>query len=431
LKIGIIGAGFVGLTFAAVIASKNIPVLLMDKDIEKIKTIESKKTPFYEPELEELIKKTDFELITNNDIETILKKCNIIFLTIGTPNNKDGSPNLKNLIEFSHQLGKNIKKNKKNPTIVIKSTVLPGTYFKIKNILDKYSKNKFFLVSNPEFLKEGSAVQDTLNPHLIVVGSNEEKSIKLMKKFHEKIYGKKIQQIITNPQTAEMIKYTNNSFLATKITFINQIANICQNIQGINVDQISEAIGIDPRIGSQFLNAGPGYGGSCLPKDLSALIKFSKNNGINSKLLNSVKTSNDDQISIIFNIIKQKIKKLKDKRICILGTSFKENTDDIRESVSVKIIRKLLSNNVKIKVHDPMSINNVKQIFNDKIEYYTSIDEAIKKSDCVLLMTPWKEYKKLENKNFQKMNRKLVIDTRRLLIQKNLNLEYVALGVGV
>jgi len=251
-----------------------------------------------------------------------------------------------------------------------------------------------------------------------------------LRSFYEKFYGKKVQIILTNSQTAEMIKYANNSFLATKISFINQISSLCQNIPGTNVDDIAEAIGIDPRIGSAFLKAGPGYGGSCLPKDLSTMIKFSSKIGAEPILLKAVEKTNENQIEKILQIIDKKLGNLKDKQIGILGLSFKEDSDDVRESRSIKLIKILLKRKGKIKVHDPKAMNNTKLIFKNKITYSKSISDTINDTDCIIIMTPWREYTKLKNNDFKNMKKKLVIDTRRIFSKKKINIDYIALGIG-
>ena len=277
MQIGIIGLGFVGLSFASVLGSKGYSVIGIDTDLEKIQKISKNKVPFFEPKLDSFLKNgLSKSLKISSNTEYALKKSDIIFLTIGTPKSKDGYIDLSMLKKAAKDIGNSLKKITQKPIIVIKSTVVPGTTNEIQKIIEKTSGKKngigFSILTNPEFLREGSAINDTLKPHLVVIGGLEKNSIDKLKRFYEKLYGKKIKIILTNSQTAEMIKYTNNSFLATKISFINQISSLCQNIAGTNVDDIAEAIGIDPRIGSAFLKAGPGYGGSCLPKDLSTMI---------------------------------------------------------------------------------------------------------------------------------------------------------------
>ena len=280
-----------------------------------------------------------------------------------------------------------LKKISKKPIIFIKSTVIPGT---MKNvilpILEKKSNKKagkdFGLISNPEFLQESSAIRDTKFPHAVVLGGYQTKFMKKAKKLFMKLHPN-VPIIITNHQTAEMIKYANNSFLATKISFINQLSNICQKIPGANIDDIAKTIGLDPRIGKLFLNAGPGYGGSCLPKDMKALINFANISGINPTLLNAVEEVNTKQLEQIISITKQKLGNLSSKKITILGTAFKPDTDDIRDSIAIELIKKLLKKKAKIIIHDPKAMKNTKRIFEDKINYAKTVERCIiKKSMC-------------------------------------------------
>jgi len=435
LKIGIIGIGFVGLSFAAALGSKGYQVLAIDSDQEKIKKIKKGNTPFYEPGLSALLQKAlKRSLEVSSDTGKVVNECDLVFITVGTPTASDGNISLNSLKAVAKTIAQTLTNSKNKPIIAIKSTVTPGTNQTIKQIIEKKSNKKsgrdFGMVSNPEFLREGRAVEDTFNPHIVVIGGEDNKIINKVKKFYEKFYNSAVPYITTNSQTAEMIKYANNSFLATKISFINQIANICQSIPGTNVDDVAKAIGIDPRIGKQFLKAGPGYGGSCLPKDIRALISFSENCGQNPTLLKAVQTTNSQQVENIISHMSKVLSGLRGKRITVLGLSFKEDSDDIRESVSINLIRKLLENKVKIVAHDPMAIENTRKIIGDKIFYTKSIVEALKDSECAIIMTPWKQYTKLNNKDLQLMKNKIIIDTRRLLTKKKLDAKYHATGLG-
>ncbi|MEC7878422.1 MAG: UDP-glucose/GDP-mannose dehydrogenase family protein [Bacteroidota bacterium] len=435
MQISIVGLGFVGLSFASVLGSKGYSVVGVDTDLEKIKIISENRAPFFEPKLNSFLKNAlSRSLKISPNIEYALKNSDIIFLTIGTPKSKDDYIDLSMLKKAAKDIGTCLKNIKKKPIIVIKSTVVPGTTNEIEKVITKASGKKsgkdFSILTNPEFLREGSAINDTLKPHLVVIGGHQIKSMEKLRSFYEKFYGKKVQIILTNSQTAEMIKYANNSFLATKISFINQISSLCQNIPGTNVDDIAKAIGIDPRIGSAFLKAGPGYGGSCLPKDLSTIIKFSSKIGADPILLKAVEKTNENQIEKILQIIYKKLGNLKDKQIGILGLSFKEDSDDVRESRSIKLIKILLKQKSKIKVHDPKAMNNAKLIFKNKITYSKSISDTINDTDCIIIMTPWREYTKLKNNDFKNMKKKLVIDTRRIFSKKKMNIDYIALGIG-
>ena len=434
MKIAIVGLGFVGLSLTSVLAAKGYDIIGIDIDEQKCNKMINGISPFFEPELEKTLQNglkkklkisTDFSLITN---------CDFIFVTVGTPQNANGSIDLSTIKKAISSIGQKISKSKKKPIIFIKSTVIPGTIKKvILPILEKKSNKKagkeFGLISNPEFLQESSAIKDTEFPHVIVLGSSDTKSVQRAKKLFLKLHPN-VPIISTNHQTAEMIKYANNSFLATKISFINQLSNICQKIPGANIDDVGKAIGLDPRIGKLFLNAGPGYGGSCLPKDMKALINFANISGINPSLLNAVEEVNTKQLEEIIQITKQKFGNLSAKKITILGTAFKPNTDDIRDSVAVELIKKLLKKKAKITIHDPKAIKNTRKIFKEKISYAKTIEDALTQSQCAIIMTQWKQYEKLSNNQFKYMTKRFVIDCRRMLVKKQIDVDYYAIGLG-
>ena len=434
MKIAIIGLGFVGLSLTSVLASKGFNVVGIDVDKEKCRNISNGVLPFFEPDLEKTLKKgLKNKLQIENDV-SVVQDCDLIFVTVGTPQNKTGAIDLSIIKKAMKSLGKSIRKTKKQHIILVKSTVVPGTMKDvILPILENNSKKKagkdFGLISNPEFLQESTAIRDTEFPHAVVLGGYKTKFMKNIEKFFTKLHPK-TPIIITNHQTAEMIKYANNSFLATKISFINQLSNICQKIPGANIDDIAKTIGLDPRIGKLFLNAGPGYGGSCLPKDMKALIKFAKIAGVKPTLLNAVEDVNTKQLEEVISIAKKKLGILESKKITILGTSFKPNTDDIRDSIAIELIKKFLKRKVKVTVHDPRAIDNTKNEFKKKINYAKSISDAILGSQCVIIMTQWKQYEKLTNNDFKQMKKKLIIDCRRMLAEKQLDADYYAIGLG-
>ena len=434
MKIAIIGLGFVGLSLTSVLASKGFNVVGIDVDKEKCRSISNGVLPFFEPDLEKTLKKGLKNRLQIESDLSIVQDCDLIFVTVGTPQNKTGAIDLTIIKKAMNSLGKSIRKSKKQHIILVKSTMVPGTMKDvILPILENNSKKKagkdFGLISNPEFLQESTAIKDTKFPHAVVLGGYRTKFMKKVKNFFTKLHPK-TSIIITNHQTAEMIKYANNSFLATKISYINQLSNICQKIPGANIDDIAKTIGLDPRIGKLFLNAGPGYGGSCLPKDMKALIKFAKNTGVKPTLLNAVEDVNAKQLEEIISIAKKKLGVLESKNITILGTSFKPDTDDIRDSIAIELIRKFLKIKVKVTVHDPRAIENTKNIFKNKINYAKSISDAILESQCVIIMTQWKQYEKLTNNDFKQMKKKLIIDCRRMLAEKQLDADYYAIGLG-
>jgi len=434
MKIGVIGLGFVGLTFASVLASKKIPVIGVDYDKSKIAKIQSGEVPFFEPRLDKTLRTALHSgLKVSSSISSVANQCDIIFVTVGTPTLEKGGIDLSMVESAIKEIGRLLKKTKNNPAIIIKSTVIPGTTQKLIAILERESKKKngedFGIISNPEFLREGVAIEDTINPHLIVLGGSDNKFMKRLTDFYSNLHPN-VQIIKTNPQTAEIIKYANNSFLATKISFINQIATICESIPGANIEQVAKAIGLDPRIGSLFLNAGPGYGGSCLPKDVKAIINFSSKIGADSTLLDAVEEVNRNQVRNIISIIEKMLGRLKGHKITILGLAFKPDTDDIRESVSLKLIELLLREGAKIISHDPKAIENTKSVFGNKIEYTDNISKALRGSECAVIMTSWKEYTGISEKELKLMKKRFIVDTRRLLLGKKLNIKYHAIGMG-
>jgi UDPglucose 6-dehydrogenase len=433
-KIAIIGMGYVGLSLAAFLGNK-VKVLGIDSNKEKIRTLEKGESYFYEPKISYYLKKAIKNGLTfTNQITNEVVSSDFVFITVGTPIDKYGKIDLSNIKSVSTSIAKNMTDLKNNPSIIIKSTVIPGTTMHVvKPILEKNNLKEsvdFDLLTNPEFLREGSAMQDTISPHAIVIGGSNNVSIKKLMNLYKITYRKKQNIVETNNITAEVIKYANNAFLATKISFINSIANICQKLPGTNIDKVAEIIGMDPRIGKEFLKAGPGYGGSCFPKDVQALINFANEIGHKSILLNAVKHTNTLQVNTVIDLIKQKLKNLKGKKISILGLSFKEDTDDIRESVSVRLVDLLLRYDCNVFVHDPKAMDNMKSVFKDRITYTDSLKNILADSDCAVIMTPWQDYKTIKEKDLLTMRNSIIIDTRRILHIDNKKISYIGLGIG-
>jgi len=434
MKIAVIGLGFVGLSLTSVLASRGNNVVGIDIDIKKCEKINDGISPFFEPGLEKMLKVgLKKKLKISNDF-SLIKDCDMIFVTVGTPQKSNGAIELSMIKKAMMSIGRILAKSRKTPTVLIKSTVIPGTMQNvILPILEKRSGKKagkeFGLLSNPEFLQESSAIKDTKFPHVVVLGGYQTKFMKKAKSFFSKLHPN-VPIIITNHQTAEIIKYANNSFLATKISFINQLSNICQNIPGANIDDIAKTIGLDPRIGTLFLNAGPGYGGSCLPKDMKALINFADKIGINPTLLNAVEKTNQKQMQNIIALMEKTLGTLTSKRITVLGTAFKPNTDDVRDSIAITLIKKLLKKKVKITIYDPKAMKNTKNIFREKIICARSLTDALNKSQCVILMTHWKQFERFNNNSMKHMSKKFIIDCRRILVKKELQAEYHAIGIG-
>jgi len=436
-RITIVGMGFVGLTTAAVFAEKGCTVYGVDTNADKIRTISMSKVPFFEPGLHALVKKAvkSRRLIPTTSLNDSLSASDIVFVCVGTPMRSDGSVNLEYIHQISSSLGVAIKNARCRPVICVKSTVPPGTTENIvqKNVEEASTKKAgkdFGIAMTPEFLREGSAVTDSMNPHLVVIGSNDGRTRNVVGKFFRRIHGTNAKILDTNVTTAELIKYANNSFLATKISFINTIANVCNRIPGANVDIIAKAIGADPRIGSQFLNAGPGYGGSCFPKDVAGFIHYCQSLGYDPLLLKATDIVNKKQVDLILDLLHSRLDIPAKKSIAILGTAFKKNTDDIRESVSIRLIEELIGLGADVRAHDPMGLPNTRERLGTKIMYASSVAEAVRNADAVILMTDWDEYKKLNENQIARLTKKcLIIDTRRMLqLKPKQGIEYVALG---
>jgi len=431
-KLSIVGLGFVGLSLAVVNAKKGYYTVGIDNDKKKLGMLKQGRTTFFEPNLKNYLKESlkRKNLFLTDDLKRILET-DITFITIGTPTKSSQKIDLSSLKEVLSNLSKILKNKKSTHLIVIKSTVIPTT---TKNILMSYFRklNRVGIVVNPEFLREGNAIKDLLEPHLIVIGSDNNVHGKVLEKYYRSFY-KKVPEIIkTNLSTAEMIKYSNNAFLATKISFINSIANICQNISNVDVNIVANAIGKDSRIGPEFLNAGPGFGGSCLPKDLSAFIGFSNKFGEINSFFKAVKKVNLHQPLQIIKLLNKMNLYQQGKTVSVLGLAFKKDTDDIRESVSINLVKKLLKQKMKVKVHDPMAMENFKKIFSNKVVYCENIRKCLTNADVCIVLTEWKEYQRIkQNDLIKNMKQANIIDTRRILEPKKFHdVNYVAIGLG-
>ena len=431
MKISIIGTGYVGLVTGVCLSDFGLDILCVDKDEEKIKILNSGSVPIYEPNLKELFKKniTEGRLKFSNDLKFAIEQSQVIFIAVGTPSNNDGSANLKQIEKVAQQIAEHINGYK---VIVNKSTVPVGTAQKVKNIINKYQNEKysFDVVSNPEFLREGSAVYDFTHPDKIVIGSESSKALDIMKEIYRPLYLLNTPFVITNLETAELIKYTCNAFLATKITFINEVANLCEKV-GADVNQIAQAMGLDGRISPKFLHPGPGYGGSCFPKDTKALYHFASEKEYDFKILGAVINANKRQREIMVEKIKRLVGNLKDKTIGILGLAFKPNTDDIRESASLDIINLLLKEEARIKCYDPLAMDNTKKVLPDIIycndEYETAHD-----SHALIIATEWNQFRNLDLLKIKKIIKNpILIDLKNLYEPKKMKeLGFIYEGVG-
>ena len=401
MKLCMIGTGYVGLVSGVCFSDLGNDVICVDKDKRKINGLKKGIIPIYEPGLKELVLKNynNKRLKFSTDLEDSIKKSDVIFLCVGTPTKKNGNgADLSQIFSAAKEISKSINKFK---IIITKSTVPVTTGDEIEKILSKkVKKNKFSVVSNPEFLREGEAIRDFVYPDRVVIGSNDKKSKMILKNLYAPLISKGAKFISTNRRAAELIKYAANAFLATKITFINEIANLCEKTN-IDVEDISIGIGLDKRIGSRFLRAGPAYGGSCFPKDTKAIITTADKFRTDLSVIKSVIKSNSLRSKLLLKKISQILnQRIKNKKICFLGVTFKANTDDMRDSSSLEMIPFLSKNGAKIKYYDPTGI---KKEF-DKIKnvsFSKSISYAVKDSDLVILHTEWNDFKSI---NFKKLS---------------------------
>ena len=428
MKITIIGAGYVGLVQAVCLADFGFIVTCVEKDTEKLRELKSGRIPFYEPGLEDLFRKNlkSNRLNFTNEYSDNISKSDVIFICVGTPPKKNGESNLS----FVDQVSKDISNKIKGYTVIVsKSTVPVGTSKRIENSLKKNNSIKSFdVVSNPEFLREGAAINDFMRPDKIIIGCRTKKAEKILKKIYKKL---KRPYVVTNNETAEIIKYANNSFLATKITFINEIADLCENI-GAEVETVAKAIGLDGRIGAKFLHPGPGYGGSCFPKDVKSLIYQGNKNSTDLKIAKAVDRANDLRVKSLFQRVKKITKnKFNNIQICILGISFKPETDDVRESPGIKLARDIGKTKAKIKIYDPQGMKNAKKELSKSIEFCNDEYEALKNTNLLIIVTEWNQFKNLDLLKVKKLMKKPVILDLRNIYSKDivkLGFQYHSIG---
>ena len=428
MKISIIGAGYVGLVQAVCLADFGFNVVCIEKDVEKLRELKYGRIPFYEPGLEDLFRKNlkSNRLNFTNEYADNISKSDVIFICVGTPPKKNGESNLS----FVDQVSKDISNKIKGYTVIVaKSTVPVGTSKRIENSLKKNNSIKSFdVVSNPEFLREGAAINDFMRPDKIIIGCRTKKAEKILKKIYKKL---KRPYVVTNNETAEIIKYANNSFLATKITFINEIADLCENI-GAEVETVAKAIGLDGRIGAKFLHPGPGYGGSCFPKDVKSLIYQGNKNSTDLKIAKAVDRANDLRVKSLFQRVKKITKnKFNNIQICILGISFKPETDDVRESPGIKLARDIGKTKAKIKIYDPQGMKNAKKELSKSIEFCNDEYDALKNTNLLIIVTEWNQFKNLDLLKVKKLMKKPVILDLRNIYSKDivkLGFQYHSIG---
>ena len=438
-SVSIVGLGYVGMCTAATFASRGIRTIGIDIDEKRVEQIRKGEAPLHEPQLDPMLKKAVKEklLDATNDISKAADT-DTTFLAVGTPSQNDGSIDLSYIENAAKDLGNVLRETRGYHLVVVKSTVVPGTTNgTVKRFLEQSSGktvgSEIGLCANPEFLKEGTAIHDALHPDKIVIGSDDKKSANQLTRLYRKFYGSKLPPVIlASPEAAELVKYASNAFLATKISFINTIANIAQQIPGVDVGTVARAIGLDPRIGELFLKAGPGYGGSCFHKDLQALINYSEKNGYNPVLFRATEETNEKQATRVVDMAEKLLGSLSGKKVAVLGLAFKKDTDDIREAASIRVINELEKKGAQVVAYDPMAIPNTKKQIADLIDYAEDAHSALKGADCAIIMTEWDHLRKLKAKEFRAyMKTPNIVDARRVYDPDTFNdLNYVAIGVG-
>ncbi len=428
--VGVIGAGYVGLTLSVFLASKGVKTICVEKDRVKVRKIMDGVSPIHEQGLPELLHHVvrNGVLEARDEIGDMMERVEIVFITVGTPTGSDGVPDLSQVKEASRQVGEAMSTSRAaRPLIVVKSTVLPGTtWHVVRPIIEEVSGRScgdgFHLCVNPEFLREGSALQDTMNPDRIIIGAKHSEAAERLKKFYEALYHpSKIPTIITTPTNAELIKLATNAYLALKISFINLISQICEATEDGDVGVIAEGLGLDPRIGPLFLRAGLGFGGSCLPKDLRALRWFAASRGVDTSLLEAIIGINRAQRLRAVEKAESMLGGLSGKRVAVLGLAFKPGTDDIREAASIDIIRELLARGAEVRVHDPAALENARQVLGESVTYCSGLYECLNGADLAIIATEWPEYADIDPSTIKSLMRKtLIIDGRRILNTRRL-----------
>ena len=431
MKLCMIGTGYVGLVSGVCFSDLGNEVICVDKDQDKINNLKQGIIPIYEPGLEELVLKNfkNKRLKFSTNLSNSIKKSDIVFICVGTPTKKNSNgADLTQIFSVAKEVSKSINKFK---IIITKSTVPVTTGDEIEKILSKkVNKNKFSVVSNPEFLREGEAIRDFIYPDRVVIGSNDKKSATKLRNLYSPLISKGAKFIFTNRRAAELIKYASNAFLATKITFINEIANLCEKAQ-IDVEDISIGIGLDKRIGSRFLRAGPAYGGSCFPKDAKAIVNTADKFKVNLSVIKSVINSNSLRTKLLLKKINEILnKKIRNKNICFLGVTFKANTDDMRDSSSLEMIPFLSKKGAKIKYYDPTGF---KKEFSKlkNVKFANSIAEAAKDSNLVILHTEWNDFKSINFKKLHSSKNLKIYDMRNIyspLKIKSQGFKYFGIG---
>ncbi len=432
MKIAVVGSGYVGLVLGACLAENGNAVVCVDKDESKVNTLKDGKMPIYEPGLEEIVRRNDHEerLSFTTDLATAVRGSEIVFIAVGTPQGEDGSADLQHVLAVARDIGRAMQKY---TVIVDKSTVPVGTAKHVRDAVAKETMQAFSVVSNPEFLKQGAAIEDFMKPDRVVIGvePNDERATTLMKELYGPFTRTGAPILVMSTESAELCKYAANSILATRISFMNEIANVCELV-GADVDEVRKAIGADRRIGTSFLFPGVGYGGSCFPKDTQALLRSASDKGYDFRILRAVEDVNKRQKERLVDKMEQHFGQLSGRTIALWGLAFKPRTDDMREAPAIPIIERLLASGATVQAYDPAAEPVARKLFNGRVALCDRSYDALKGADALAIVTEWNEFREPD---FQKMRALLkapvVFDGRNIYSPEHmraLGFTYISIG---
>ncbi len=439
-SVSVVGLGYVGLTVAACLASRGFRVIGIEVDRERVDAVNTGRSPIHEPGLERLLRSSvrrgalrasaDYAELTRTDVT---------FITVGTPSLPDGSIDLRYVVEASESIGRALRSKEGRHLVVVKSTVVPGTTERVvaPRVAESSGRelgDSLLVAVNPEFLREGSAVRDMMRPDRIVIGDVGDGSSEVVAELYREFYGRRMPPVVkTSAVNAEMIKYASNAFLAAKISLINEIANVCERIPGADVRIVAQGIGLDPRIGPHFLGAGIGFGGSCFPKDVRALIATARELGYEPAMLRAALEVNDRQPLRAVEMAEEVLGGLRSKRAAVLGLAFKPNTDDVRESPALKLVEELLRRGAEVRAYDPAAATNAARALGGRAEVVGNLEDCLREADVCFIATDWEEFRSLRPEDFRRlMRRPVVIDGRRVYDPERFSgeLTYRAIGLG-
>ena len=417
MKIAVVGSGYVGLVVGACLAENGNDVICVDSDAAKIRSLKRGRVPIYEPGLEELVSRNQSEkrLMFSTALPRAVRASQIIFIAVGTPAGEDGSADLKHVINVAKELARAMNGYK---VIVTKSTVSPGTAARLREVVRRETTHPFSIVSNPEFLKQGAAIDDFMRPDRVVIGAEDPRGAELMRALYAPFTRTGAPVMVMDCASAELSKYAANAMLATRVSFMNEIANVCEEFEA-NVDQVRRAVAADRRIGPAFLFPGVGYGGSCFPKDVKALAKFSRDEGYRCQILEAVEAVNRAQKSRLVDKLQAHFKSLKGKTIAVWGLAFKPRTDDMREAPSIEVVKGVLAHGGRVVAYDPQAERTARKVLDKRVGYASSAYEALKGADGLAIVTEWNEFREPDFGRMRSLMRSPVIFDGRNLFTKD------------